>query len=161
MQARSVSRIWTRAVPMMIVWGLLGTASSAWGQTTSGTCTDQILRGDYGFIIQGWVHPEVGVSVPLFGVAMTNFDGDGKLTQVDHVIAGGDPISPTQWTPATGTYHVNYDCTGTAQISVTSTGLVVNLRIVVVRHGEEVRFVVTPPFNGPKFTVTSIGTRRN
>jgi len=43
---------------------------------------------------------------------MATFDGAGNLTQVDHVVHNG--VTPVEdWRPATGTYQVNSDCTGT------------------------------------------------
>jgi len=63
------------------------------------------------------------------------------------------------WTPGTGSYHINADCTGTVRIDVPSTGDFINLRVVVVREGKEVHTVVTAPFNGPSRTVTSVGIR--
>ena len=47
------------------------------------------------------------------------------------------------WSPATGTYTVNADCTGKAQLIFTDGRPPVSLRIVVVRSGKEVRTVVT------------------
>ena len=73
------------------------------------------------------------------------------------IIVNGAPPS-IMWTPGTGTYHVNADCSGTAQI-LPSTGGFVNLAIVVVREGKEVRAVVAAPFDGPARTVASVGNR--
>ena len=76
---------------LTIFCGALVSGSFAWAQTTSGACSDQILRGDYGFTIEGIALPAPGVALPIRGIAMTNFDGDGKLSQVDHVIVNGVP----------------------------------------------------------------------
>ena len=120
-------------------------------------CSDRTLDGDYGFSVEGIVLPTPGLSLPIRGVAMTQFDGRGNLTQVDHIVFNGFPPAE-EWTPGRGTYHVNADCTGTMTI-VTSTGDMLNLQIVVVKSGKEVHTVVTAPFNGPPRTVTSVGTR--
>jgi hypothetical protein len=134
--------------------------SPAWGQGRSGACTDRILSGDYAFIIEGLVFPAPGVQVSIRGLAVTNFDGQGGLTQVDHIIIGGQP-PPVDWTPGVGTYRVNSDCTGTMRINVPSTGEFVNLRIVVAGQGRTIYAVVTAPFSGPPRTVTSTGSRRD
>jgi hypothetical protein len=145
------------AKSLLMLSGMLG---SAWGQTSTGACQDRILRGDYGFIVEGLVFPAPGVEVSVRGVHMTTFDGEGHLTQVDHIVVGGQP--PTvDWTPGTGTYHVNPDCTGTMRINVASTGAFVNLRFVVSAQGGQIHTVVTAPFDGPVRTVTSTGARRD
>jgi hypothetical protein len=145
------------AGPLVILSGML---TPVWGQTKSGLCTDRLLRGDYAFIVEGLVFPAPGIEVSVRGVHMTNFDGEGGISQVDHLVIGGQP--PTlDWTPSTGTYHLNSDCTGTMRINIPSTGDFVNLRIVVSGGGRQVYAVVTAPFNGPARTVTSTGIRRD
>jgi hypothetical protein len=89
---------------------------------------------------------------------MTQFDGKGNLTQVDHIIVNGQ--APAEdWTPIIGTYHVNANCTGTIRLDNLSDGSFVNLQIVVVRQGKEIHTVVTAPFDGPARTVASFGRR--
>src|SRR5229473_2779327 len=142
MQRKLVSRISMVAIPIMIVCGLLVAASSPRVAASSPkaddgdkVCTDRTLRG----------------------VVMTHYDGQGNFSQVDHIIVNGVPPA-IEWTPGTGTYHINTDCTGTARI-VTSTGIFVNLEIVVVQQGKGIHAVVTAPFDGPDRTVTSVATR--
>ena len=154
-------RISMMANPLIIVCGLMVSGSLAWAQSENGQCSDRMLQGDYAFAIEGVLFPAPGVEIPIRGVAMTHFDGEGHLTQVDHIIAGGDPISPLDWTPGAGAYHVNADCTGTMRINVPSLNDFVNLRIVVVRRGMQINTVVTAPFSGPKRAVTSVGIRRD
>jgi len=87
------------------------------------------------------------------GVALTHFDGKGNLTQVDHVVVNGMP-PPAEWTFGSGTYSVNPDCTGTAQINIPGNPLApVKLHFVVVKQGKEIRTVVEAN------AVTSIGIR--
>jgi hypothetical protein len=151
---------------LMIVCGVLVPASFAWAQTTSGACSDRVLKGDYGFVIEGVLVPSPGVTVPLRGVAMTTFSGDGTLTQVDHVVIPGVPLA-LDWTPGSGTYHVNPDCTGTAHIDIqTPPGApkeFTNLRFVVAANGKEIHTVVAAPFDlgSLERTVTSVGIRRD
>lgn len=87
---------------------LSGMLSPVWGQTKAGLCTDRLLLGDYAFIVEGLVFPAPGVEVAVRGVHMTHFDGEGGLSQVDHLVIGGQPPA-LEWTPSTGTYRLNAD----------------------------------------------------
>ena len=154
MKKRSL-RISMIATPMMIVCGLLMSGAPARAQ--SADCSNRTLRGDYGSAVEGVILPAPGVALPIRGVVMTHYDGEGNFTQVDHIVFNGIPPA-IEWTPGTGTYHVNANCTGTAHI-VTSTGGFVNLAFVLVKDGKEIHAVVTAPFDGPARTVTSVGIR--
>src|SRR5438067_8662985 len=143
----------------IMVCVLLAARVSARADSDGGACSNRALKGDYGFSVEGLVLPAPGVALPIRGVHMTHFDGQGNLTQVDHIVINGAPPA-LDWTPVTGTYQVNADCTGTMHL-VPSTGGFVNLRIVVVRDGKEIHTVVTAPFDGPARTVTSVGIRRD
>jgi len=157
MKKKSISKISMIAAPVMLVCGLLASAAPAKAQSEDGACSNRTLRGDYGSAVEGLILPTPGVALPIRGVVMTHYDGDGNFTQVDHIVFNGLP--PTiEWSPGTGTYHVNADCTGTAHIAV-STGGFVNLAFVVVRKGKEIHAVVTAPFDGPNRTVTSVGIK--
>jgi hypothetical protein len=156
------SRILRIASRLTIVYGVLVSGSFAWADATApGTCSDGTLRGSYGFAIEGVLVPGPGAAIPIRGVAITNFDGQGHLTQADHVVVPGFPPPVLDWTPGMGTYHVNSDCTGTAHIATPSTGEFVNLRFVVVSQGKEIHTVVVPPFDlgGVERTVTSVGIK--
>jgi len=160
MQRKSVSRILMAAILIMIAsFVLAGGPAVAQSDTPhSGDrhCSDRTLSGDYGFAVEGLLLPAPGVSIPGRGVTMTHFDGEGNFTQVDSLIIGGTPVS--DWSPVTGTYHVNANCTGTMNL-LPSGGGFVNLRFVVVRRGKEIHTVVWPPFDGPARTITSVGIR--
>src|SRR5437016_3113371 len=99
MQNNSISRVSGVAAPLMIVCGLLGSGPAAIAEQGEGPCSNRTLLGDFAFSVEGLIFPGPGVSVPIRGVAMTHFDGFGNLSQVDHIIAGGDPVSPLAWTP--------------------------------------------------------------
>jgi hypothetical protein len=103
-------------------------------------CSNRTLRGDYGFDIDGTIlaGPKAGL---LRGVAMTRFDGDGNLSQVDFVTNNGAPGGP-DWRPATGTYDLNPDCTGTAEIVFTDGSPALHLWLVVADRGRQIRTVV-------------------
>lgn len=158
MQKKLMAGISVFAIPTMIICGLLVSGAPAQAESEERSCSNRILRGDYGFSVEGVVLPGPGVTLPLRGVALTHFDGQGNLTQVDHIVVNGKAPA-LDWTPGTGTYVVNPDCTGTFRVDVPSTGDFINVRFVVVRQGKEIRTVVTAPFNGPARTVTSVGIR--
>jgi len=145
-------------ISLMLVGGVLLSASYGWAQTNSGFCSDQVLRGNYAFSVEGVATPAPGVQVPIRGVAMTYFDGQGHLSQADTVVIPGGPPRP-DWVKGTGTYHVNSDCTGTMHIDVPSTNEFVNLRIVVAAYGNRIQTVVVAPFAGPDRAVSSVGIR--
>jgi len=114
-------------------------------------CSESTLRGDYGFSIDGQIlaGPKAGL---LRGVAMTHFDGDGGLSQVDFTTINGVPIG-TDWRPGTGSYEINADCTGKAQINFTDGSPALHLRLVVADRGDQVRTIVEGNATG------SFGTR--
>ena len=124
-------------------------------------CSNATLTGNYGFTISGWRPNPDGTIGPIKGVAITHFDGAGNLTQKDFVVQAGVPNpangnSETGFhfsTGETGTYTINTDCTGSAEIDLNvpvpfgSTG-VIKLMLVVTNSGRAIHTVVseiTPP----------------
>jgi hypothetical protein len=60
---------------------------------------------------------------------------------VEHVVIDGAPPSEA-WTPGSGTYTVNGDCTGSATITIPSSdGPPLVVFFVVTKHGRMVREV--------------------
>lgn len=106
---------------------------------SNGDCSDRTLRGDYAFAIDGTIFTPASALL-LRGVAMTHFDGHGNLSQVDFVTLNGAAGGP-DWRPATGTYEINPDCTGKAQILPTGAPPL-NLRLVVGDRGRQIWTVV-------------------
>jgi hypothetical protein len=123
------------------------------GRAEFNSCSQETLKGDYGFTITGQIlsGPAAG---PVTGVAKTHFDGEGNLQQVDHVVHNGN-LPAVDWRPGTGTYTVNDDCTGAAQINFTDGSPSLNLRFVLVREGAEIHTVVS----NPGTAITSIGLK--
>lgn len=106
-------------------------------------CLNKTLSGDYGFASQGVLLnvPGVPPGTPFRSVGLAHFDGKGNLTWVEHTVVGGVPLN-TGWTPASGTYSVNPDCTGTAVVFTPNSPVPLNLAFVVVRQGNEVHTVL-------------------
>jgi hypothetical protein len=127
----------------------------------NGGCSNATLKGDYGFTISGYRPNPDGTTSPIKGVAITHFDGAGNFTQRDFVLTagvpssgGGNSVTGFQFsTGETGTYTINADCTGSAEIDLNvpvpfgSTG-VIKLMLVVTNGGRAIHTVVsefTPP----------------
>ncbi len=121
-----------------------------------GSCSNASLKGQYGQTISGEILPGNGVVVPQNGVAMTNFDGNGKFTQVDFVVIGGTNQS-SKFMGETGTYKVNSDCTGSARINYKN-GSWIDLELVVVNQGSEFRTVVSALYQGSNPVPANIGS---
>jgi len=128
------------ATHTMIVCGLLAFSVSAVAQSKNdpgngGRCSNRTLNGDYGFTLEGTFLP----ATPVRGLVMQHYDGNGQISQVDHLVVYGMPPAQ-EWTPGTGTYTVNPDCTGAAVLT-TPEGTV-NLHFVVVNNGKQINQVV-------------------
>jgi hypothetical protein len=145
--------------------------------TDNDGCSDQTVKGDYAFRISGELFvpgatPASSILAYRDGVAMTHFDGQGNLRQVDFVMGNGkvpgDPTQPTYTaladidpltgfsTNETGTYHVFADCTGWAKIEfppaektvngstiTVSPGAVIKLMFVVANGGNTLHTIVS------------------
>jgi hypothetical protein len=125
------------AVTPVIVCCLLTSGASAAPRSDVQPCSNHTLFGDYGFALEGTF---LGPGLPFRGVVMQHYDGKGNLTQVDHIVVNGVPPAE-EWTPGSGTYTVNPDCTGAAVINAPGNPPI-NLHFVIVRQGKEIHQVV-------------------
>lgn len=109
------------------------------GASSQARCSNRTLRGSYAFNIDGTI-----VAGPnrllLRGLAMTQFDGRGNLSQVDFTTIDGAPTG-TDWRPGEGTYELNSDCTGTMEI-IPSGSPALRLRLVVADRGRTIYNIV-------------------
>jgi hypothetical protein len=146
MNNQRLSRVSLIAIPSMIVCFLLLSGAPAQAQWENSQCSNRTLSGDYGFTIEGTI---LDANLPIRGLALQHYDGRGHITQVDHVVSGGYP-PPQAWTPGTGTYTVNPDCTGSAVIISPSSAPPgssgppppLNIHFVIVDHGRQIKQVV-------------------
>lgn len=128
-------------------------------------CSNMTIFGQYAFTITGQILAPAPVAGPVAGVTLTTFDGFGSLTQVDHVTHNG--VVPVEaWRPATGTYSVNPDCTGTFTFTPQPTnpadaGPALTVFFVIAQGGAEIRTAVSGSPNTPPFvaSITSTGVR--
>jgi len=137
-----------------------GTAA-AFAQSTSPACNDELIRGNYGFTIQGAKLGGLGPTGAQVGVSITEFDGKGNFTQIDTVTIDGKVVADFTHTPATGMYKVNSNCTGTFTIDFTDGRPPVTAAFVVVWGGAEIDTVVTSAGGAQGILATgSVGKRR-
>ncbi len=137
---------------------------SALGQSRA-QCSNAMLRGTYIFTITGQILAPPAAAGTVSGVAQTDFDGKGNLTQLDHVIHNGT-VPVEDWRPAIGSYSINPDCTGwmtliPQPIDPADASPELKLYIVVSKDGQLIRTVVSGSPTTPPFTanITSTGVR--
>ena len=139
----------------------LAALGSGYAQSNSGRCTDKLIAGNYAFTVQGTKLAGAGPTGPMVGVAMTEFDGKGGLSQIDTVTIDGEVVADWTHTRATGTYSVNSDCTGTFTINFTDGRPPVGANFVVGENGDEIDTVVISAGGNQGVLATgSIGKRR-
>jgi hypothetical protein len=131
------------ATPIMLVCGLLFTASSVRADDEDTKCTNRTLRGDYGFTAEGVLigTPGLPAQAPFRSVGLAHFDGKGNLTWLEPTVVNGTLLE-ADWTAASGTYSVNANCTGTAIVNTPNSPVPLKLAFVVVKEGKEVRSVL-------------------
>jgi hypothetical protein len=134
---------------------------AAYAQTLTG-CSNATLTGAFVFTITGQILAPTPAAGPVSGVALTTFDGGGNLTQVDHVVHNG--VAPVEdWRPATGTYSVNANCTGTFTFFPMPTVAADNspailVHFVISKGGTQINTVVSGSPNTPPFAASIIST---
>jgi len=141
---RLASTLFALAMAPILTVSTARAAGDDGARSDESRCSNRTLRGDYSFHIEG-AFVDGPAPLMLRGVAMTRFDGRGHLSQVDHVVFNG-LLPPVDWTPATGTYKVNADCTGEAEIIIPGSPFSpVVLRLVVGADGRRIETVVSKP----------------
>ncbi len=156
--------IWTTGSKALIAGILFLGVSVAGVRAQETTCGKSTLKGDYAFTVSGQIFVPVKASdgtittviVQRDGIAMTHFDGEGNLSQVDYVLAS--PNAPTPPTPPpapptdpltgfhnmeTGTYNVFPDCTGTFTIDTPKTSPIVVVKFALSNGGRSIHTIVT------------------
>lgn len=140
------ARLLRRSLYASLAIGLVLAASASHAQTLRADhlrfapCSNRTIQGDYGFNIEGTVLADRAPAL-LRGVAMTHFDGQGNLTQVDFATLNGVPYGD-DWRSASGKYEIKRDCTGAAVISPDDGAPSLSLRLVVVDGGRQVFTIV-------------------
>jgi hypothetical protein len=154
------SRFLRRAIPVAIAVGFAAIAVLTLTRTVTAHddgrrgCQNRTLRGDYGILVSGIRGVGPGRTEQFVGVALRTYDGNGGFTQVDN--SHGTVTGAQRDAPATGTYEVNADCTGTSLIFFPGAPFPVETAFVIVDGGEEVKDAVMAP---PPNIVTAVQRR--
>ena len=148
MTAARISKILKTAIPITIACALFASGGSAMAQSAGSEsdhkrCSNRTLLGDYGSVSEGVLLnvPGLPPEAQFRAVTMTHFDGKGNLSWVEHTVINGTLLEPG-WTPASGTYAVNPDCTGTAVVNTPNSPVPLSLAFVVVKQGKEIHTVL-------------------
>ena len=152
-----------RKISALAILGAFAGLGCGNAQSTSRFCNDLLIRGVYGFTIEGTKLGGPGPTGPQVGVALTEFDGQGGLQQIDSVTVGGIQVANLTEPPTLGTYSVSADCTGTFTLNFTDGRPTVTTYFVIVDNGNEIDAMVkgVPPGTVPGVIATSsIGKRR-
>ena len=103
------------------------------------SCSNASLRGTYGYSSQGFSSVPPDISPALFlpeaQSGLVVYDGKGAITSGTYTLISTDPGGGVSRGTFTGTYSVNSDCTGTAEVLI-DVGGAVHLDLVVLGPGE-------------------------
>jgi len=134
MRHKKMSKGWLLVtVGVVLVLSASAVAQQAATQTGNATCSNRMLSGDYGTLIEGTF---VASGWPLRTASMMHFDGKGNLFTSDFVVLNGTPLS-SDWSPKSGIYSVNPDCTASFVLEG-----VISTHFTVVNSGKDFRGVV-------------------
>lgn len=117
-------------------------------------CTDDTIRGSYGFLVTGTRGTGPGVTEPIVGSGIVTYDGRGGFQIVDNVHGQNSPAVLGR--VVNGSYAVAPNCTGTATIFLPDLPFDIHTTFVVVDGGEEILEAVMSP---QPAMVTSRGRR--
>ena len=116
-------------------------------------CSDSLIKGAYGSLLQGSRPNAAGLNETIIGVVVRVYDGNGAVVQWDNVKGTNTPVVPDRY--GTGTYHVNDDCTVDI-IFQPAPGVTIHEHAVILDNGKELRSIVVSPQSN---MVTAISRR--
>ncbi len=138
--SRAIARILTVCFGLAAATFALAQSNASGASHMHRACSNRTLFGDYGTQLEGTI---LGPNLTLRTLVLAHFDGEGNITEVDHVVLNGVPPPPEdEWRPTTGSYTVNPDCTGSATIEVPPGNPPLKYHFIVVKHGREILEVV-------------------
>jgi hypothetical protein len=147
--ASTRTRFLRRAIPVATAAGLAAIVALTlpWTVTADDddrrVCSERTLRGDYGIQVSGIRAAGPGTTESFVGTGLRTYDGHGGFTQVDN--SHGQLTGAMRNVPASGTYEVNADCSGTSMIFFPGAPFPVETAFVIVDRGEEVNDAVMAP----------------
>lgn len=158
MQNKLISKILIVATPIAGVFGVLALMASATPQSVAQKlqsppkCSARTITGDYAYTIEGTLLIAPTVTLPIHGISLAHYDGKGNKTQLDHVVVNGQEPQE-EWTPGSGTYTVNEDCTGWQEVFVNGSPDPIRSHFIIDKSGREIREVIDAN------AVTAIGAK--
>jgi hypothetical protein len=142
----------TRFISKLAIAAIIALVAVAASAQDHRLCSAATIEGDYAFRVSGELFTPASV-VNRDGIALTHFDGDHLLTQVDYVLADGIPTPGPKDangfnTNETGTYAVHENCTGEAEIDFPTppggtSGAVIKFFFVISDNGRQLNTIVT------------------
>ena len=127
---------------VLLLIGLLAIGATAVAQTAVSDqggyrCSNRILSGNYGYSSQGQVFPPPPVPpAPFTSTGIATFDGKGMLSWFEHTVIGGQQQG-ADWTPASGSYSVNPDCTGSMVVVTPNSPVPITIFFSIVQQGKQ------------------------
>ena len=163
MQNKLISRILVLAVPITVAYGVLALIASPTPQSVAShsgvqklplplKCSAWTIAGDYAYTIEGTLLISPTVTLPIHGISLGHYDGKGNKTQLDHVVVNGQEPQE-EWTPGSGTYTVNEDCTGSQEVFINGSSDPIRSHFIIANGGREIREVIDAN------AVTAVGVR--
>ena len=111
-------------------------------------CSNASLKGRYGLATHGDFVGVYGTETPPVihfytgpsgDRAPVSFDGHGNATQLEYVFSSGSDVTNGFVGPATGTYQVKQDCTGTEMLTYPN-GFEIDRAFVLSNGGRTIHF---------------------
>src|SRR5215469_12724279 len=96
------------------------------------TCSNATIKGAFARTDQGFVTFPNAAPVPLAGLSLMTFDGNGRMMATGYGSLNGAHFPPAT---STGTYTVNADCTGHYEPDVAPPGRTGQAFFVIVDGG--------------------------
>ncbi len=127
----------------------LGIASSANAQDKG--CSNTSLHGTFAYTSTGTIVSPPDIAGPIAEVGSQNFDGAGG-TSATATISSNGSVQPLT---IVGTYQVNPDCTGTAELQVSPFDITVHVLFVITDDGDGFQAMETDT----GFVITRIGRK--
>ena len=106
-------------------------------------CSNTTLRGVYGRLGSGVNAVAPGQTEAFVATGLRKYDGQGGFTETSSF--HGAISGARRDIPASGTYEVDSDCTGTAMLFLPGVPFPIETSFVIVDQGEEVKHAVMSP----------------
>jgi hypothetical protein len=134
--------IFNKLLPLSILAVLALSVPAAAGALA---CSDQSLKGSFGYTVTGSIVQNTGplVAGPFVAVGRIVFDGKGGVSTVRSLNDNGIVFQNDM---GKGTYTINRDCTGSFKITVGPPDSQIDLGLdIVLDDMDQVRGIVTTP----------------